>query len=111
MLKSNLNNMAYAGEKREQQAVALERIRLLFELAGKEALDGETGLAAKHVSLARSIGTRFNVRMPREFKGKYCKGCSSYFTSKNSKTRLNSESKKVEVKCAGCGEVMEFSYK
>jgi len=103
--------MAYKKEKREQQEIALERIRILFELAGRHASEGVEELARRNVALARSVGMRYNVRIPRGLKGRYCKGCSSYLTAKNSKTRLNSKEKKVEVKCVNCGKVSKRAYK
>jgi len=103
--------MAFKKEKRDQQDIALERIRRLFSLAGGEAKAGESELAQSHVLLARSVGTRYNVRIPREFRFKYCKYCSSYLTAETGRFRLNSKERTVEVKCLKCGRIMKFSYR
>jgi len=102
--------MAYKKEKREQQEIAEERIIRLLELAGAEAMSGDREAASRHVKLARAVGMRYNVRLPREFRGRYCKACSSYFTPENSKRRMNSKEKRLEVACGKCGRVMKFRY-
>jgi len=103
--------MAYRGEKKEQQELALERMERLMKLAFEESRSGEEELSRRHVKLAKAVGMRYNVRMPLEFRGKYCKSCSVYFTPENVKARVNSKEKKLEVKCLSCGGVMRRNYK
>ena len=103
--------MAYAREKREQQEIASERIARLMKLAESEAGRREDELAKKHVKLARAIGMRYNVRMPKDLRRSYCRGCCAYFTTENSRTRVNSREKKVELKCLKCGRTVRTSYK
>jgi ribonuclease P protein subunit RPR2 len=103
--------MAYKKDKLEQQDIAVERILILMKLAGKEAEAGEDGLAGRHVKLARAIGMRYNVRIPKDLRGRYCKYCSAYFTSKSFRTRINSAERNIEVKCVKCGRIMKFRYK
>jgi len=82
------------------QKIALERIYRLFELAEQKE---NSKYAKRYVSLAKRIGERTNVTIPKELKKKFCKKCFS----------LNVEQKKekpfLEVKCRDCGFVKRFS--
>ena len=71
--------------------VAAERISELFTLAGKEATAGRLDLADRYVLLARRIGMRYNVRLPREYAELHCRGCSRYWVEgRTVRTRLRS---------------------
>lgn len=97
--------------KREQQVISRERIGILFGLADKAALKGDMALADDYVVQARRIGMRFNVRMPRELKRKFCKYCYRYLMpEKTSRIRLNSVEKRVEVECFHCKRKMFYPY-
>jgi ribonuclease P protein subunit RPR2 len=58
--------------------VARQRIWLLFGQAERAASQGEAQRARRYIELARRIGTRYNVRVPSEFRWNYCRGCSSF---------------------------------
>ena len=83
-----------------KQKLALERIYRLFELAGKEKDDK---LQKRYVSLAKSIGERVNVSVPKELKKTFCKKCFS----------MNIETRKEKpfliVTCKECGYAKKFS--
>lgn len=84
--------------------VAHERILDLFELARREAIDGEPKLADRYVALARSIGARYNVRFLPEYRDLYCRGCSSYWVEgRTVRTRLRG-GRRVQT-CLRCGRV------
>ncbi len=78
------------GKKKEiRQRIAKERIDILLAHAEKQALAGEMDLADRYAFMARKIGMRYQVKMPRGFKIKYCKKCLSYLVpSKNAKIRM-----------------------
>jgi len=59
--------------------IARERISTLFVLAEREATAGHPELADRYVTLARRIGMRYNVRLLREYRELYCRGCSSFW--------------------------------
>ncbi|MEA3254297.1 MAG: ribonuclease P [Candidatus Altiarchaeota archaeon] len=97
--------------KREQQDISGERIRVLFSLADKAALKGDMELASNYVDQARKIGMKFNVRMPRELKRKFCRYCYHHLMpGKTSRSRLNSAEKRVEVECLHCKRKMFYPY-
>ncbi len=47
--------------------IARERIDDLFALAERESAVGTGALADRYVRLARKVGTRYNVRLLREY--------------------------------------------
>lgn len=84
--------------------VAQERISDLFGLAEAEARRGPSVLAGRYVALARRIGMRYNVRLLREYRDLYCRGCSAYWVEgRTVRTRLRG-GRRVRT-CLGCGRV------
>jgi ribonuclease P protein subunit RPR2 len=69
--------------------IARERVADLFALAERESQTGRSALANRYVQLARRVGTRYNVRLPPEYRERYCRGCSSYWVEgRTVRTRL-----------------------
>jgi len=65
------------GKKPEYQLkIARERIEILLNMAEKE-FRKHPGRSARYVELARKIGTRYNVRLTKEQKRKFCKNCNT----------------------------------
>lgn len=92
-----------------QLKIARERIQILFSEAEKAAKE-RPDLAKRYVELARRIGMRYNVRMPRNLKRKYCKYCHSYLRyGVNASLRLKRGS--VIIKCFSCNRTMHYPYK
>jgi len=80
--------------------IALERIYRLLELA--EANDE---YSKRYVQLAKRIGEKYNARMPRELKEKFCKKCFSVNVERTEKKPF------LIVKCAECGYEKKFGTK
>jgi ribonuclease P protein subunit RPR2 len=59
---------------KKEEKIGLERIYRLFELAEKEQ---DTELKKKYLKLAKRIGEKVNVSIPKELKKKFCKKCYS----------------------------------
>jgi ribonuclease P protein subunit RPR2 len=84
--------------------IARERIADLFALAEREADRPDGRLAHRYVQLARRVGTRYNVRLPAEYRELYCRGCSSYWVEgRTVRTRLRA-GRRVRT-CLACGRV------
>ncbi len=93
-------------EKAKIKEIAFERIKILFEEAKKAK---SQKLADRYVELARRIAMKARLRMPREFKRRFCKHCHSYFVlGKNIRIRLRG--KKVIYYCLRCKKYMRFPY-
>jgi ribonuclease P protein subunit RPR2 len=84
--------------------IARERIADLFALAEREAVVTDGKLATRYVQLARRVGTRYNVRLPAEYRELYCRGCSTYWVEgRTVRTRLRATGR-VRT-CLRCGRV------
>lgn len=98
-------------KKNEEQEIASERIKILFDLAEKSAISGKIRLADRYVKQARGIGMRYNVRIPREYKSRICRYCHGYlFPGITSRTRINSKKHMVEIECLNCKRILFFPY-
>lgn len=82
--------------------IAGERIHQLLALAESEARRGRSGLPDRYVRLARRIGTRYNVRVPKSYREHYCRACSAYWIEgRTVRTRLRGG---VRTRtCLSCG--------
>ncbi|MBS7650831.1 MAG: ribonuclease P [Candidatus Bathyarchaeia archaeon] len=89
--------------------LASERIERLFELAG-ECFKESPHLADRYVELARKIGMKCRVRIPKHLKMRFCKGCGSYLVfGVNSRVRTRPEGYgRVVVTCLKCGMVKRY---
>jgi len=83
--------------------ISKERIKILFEQAEKTK---SQQLANKYVKTARKIAMKLNLRIPREYKRKFCKHCYKYFRNKN--YRVRTKNKKVVYYCLNCKKYMRF---
>ena len=63
---------------KEMINIAGERIDILFDLAEEEARAHNLPRANRYVELARKIGMRYNVRISRRYRRRYCKHCHAY---------------------------------
>jgi ribonuclease P protein subunit RPR2 len=82
--------------------IARERISTLFALAEREAATGHGELADRYVTVARRVGTRYNVRLLPEYRELYCRGCSTFWVEgRTVRTRLRS-GRRVRT-CLRCG--------
>ncbi len=92
----------YERMKEKRQKIALERISCLVQMAEEQALSGKDELADRYMYLARKIGMRYNVRMPKGYKLMYCKDCGAYLIpSKKSRIRLTG--RHITRHCTVCG--------
>jgi ribonuclease P protein subunit RPR2 len=86
--------------KDKEKKLALEHITELFGEAEK-ASGTDSSLSDKYVAKARDIQMKFRIRMPTEFKRKFCKICHKYFIPQvNSRVRISDG--KVVILCFSC---------
>jgi ribonuclease P protein subunit RPR2 len=101
--------MVQRRRKGSERKIANERIEILFRLAEREALRGNSTRANRYASLAAKIGMRYNVRLPREFKRRYCRKCHVFLVpGKNCRVRISRG--KVTTTCGECGDVRRIPY-
>ncbi|MCD6226435.1 MAG: ribonuclease P [Candidatus Aenigmarchaeota archaeon] len=88
-----------------QIKIAKERIKRLLELA-KEKNE------SRYISLAKKIGMRYNVRLPKKIKRKICKKCNIFLIpGKTCSIRLDSKNKCIIIKCKKCNSIYRYPYK
>jgi len=89
---------------RDNAQIASERIAILFTEAERASRQGSDALSERYVSLARSIGMRYNVRLPARLKRRVCQKCGAFLVpGRNLRVRLR-EGKTIWT-CLKCGSV------
>jgi len=92
------------------KAVVNERIGILFAFAEKEARDNPER-AKRYVALARKLGTRFRLRLPKGLKAKFCRKCGAYWIpGRNVTVRLKPSEGRAIYACK-CGAKRGLPYK
>jgi len=89
--------------KKTDKKIARERVERLLELA-HETLREDPNLSKRHVALAWRIKTKFNLRLPRELKLKFCRKCLSYWLPGKT-CRVRTRQKIITITCLECGRV------
>ena len=86
-----------------------ERIEKLFRLAS-ECHSRDPVLADRYVELARKIGMKCQVRIPKRFKMCFCKECNSFLVpGVSSRIRNRHDGKgKVIITCLKCGMIKRY---
>ena len=90
--------------KKEQKEIAKERIKTLFKQA-----ENNHSMANRYVTLARKLAMKVKIRIPKEFKRRFCKHCYKYLTKDNSRVRTNNG--KVIISCFECKKFMRIPIK
>jgi ribonuclease P protein subunit RPR2 len=90
--------------RRANRRIAHERIHRLFTHAIAH-YPAEADLATRAVDVARKIGMRYKVRLPREYRWMLCKHCKLFlFPGTTSRTRIQPRREPhVVITCLRCG--------
>ncbi len=92
-----------------QQTIARERIEILFKEAEKQAKAGNTELSNRYVQLARKIGMRYQVKIAKPLKRKFCKYCYSYLQpGLTCSQRIKDKS--IIIKCFSCKKIIRYPF-
>ena len=83
-----------------------ERIKILFEEAEKNS-----DYSNRYVYLARKLSMRYNVKIPKLLKIKFCKNCYNYLNSKNSIVRTNPKTRTIDRLCLSCKTKSRVGYR
>jgi ribonuclease P protein subunit RPR2 len=95
--------------KTKNKEIAEERIKILFREADK-VFNDDPKLANRYVELARKIAMKVNLKIPREYKRKFCKHCYSYLRP-GVNCRVRTKEGKVVYYCLNCKKYMRFGIK
>nr|WP_048060630.1 ribonuclease P protein component 4 [Methanothermus fervidus] len=88
--------------------IALERINILFNLAERE-FHKHPERSHRYVEIARNIAMKYNIRIPRIWKRRFCKKCYK-FLKPGYNSRIRVSGGKVKIKCLECGHIMRYPY-
>ena len=100
---------SYKKKPESQRKIAAERIKELF-LEAKKRFPKNKSLANRYVTLARKIGMKYKVRIPKELKRKFCKHCYRYIVP-GQNCRVRTKKGNVVYYCLECKKYMKFGYK
>ena len=93
----------------KRKRIARRRINHLFEMAEKMALEGRLELATRYVDIARRIGMKYLVRIPWQYKRRFCKECHSYLLpGENCTVRI--KKKTLIISFHVCGHVTRVPF-
>ncbi|MEM5773216.1 MAG: ribonuclease P protein component 4 [Candidatus Aenigmatarchaeota archaeon] len=87
-----------------QRKIARERIQILFSLAEKE-LKQHPERSRRYIELARKIGLRYNIRLSRELKRKFCKNCNTLLKP-GITCSVRIQDKMITIKCKNCNKLI-----
>jgi len=89
--------------------IAEERIELLYRFA-REVFEKNPSLAKRYIEIARLIGMRCRVRIPRELKRFTCKECGSLLVpGANCRVRTRPQKPTMLVMtCLICGKIKRY---
>lgn len=94
-----------------QTKIAKERIEILFALAENEFKE-RPDRSRRYLELARKIGLRYNVRLMKNEKRKFCKKCNTLLKPGiTSCIRLDKATKTILTICLNCKNVYRYPYK
>jgi len=96
--------------KNKRLNIARERISMLLDMAQQRATSGEMQLADRYAQLARKIGMRYNLPMPKGFNLRFCRKCLKYLVPARN-ARFRTSSGKLSRQCLECGEIYRMPLK
>lgn len=87
-----------------ERDIARERVEILFNLA-KKTVKRDPKLTRRYLELAKGVGMRSQVKIPKEYKLLICKGCGTLLVPGfNCRVRTRAEGgTKVIITCLDCG--------
>ncbi|MCD6591223.1 MAG: ribonuclease P [Candidatus Aenigmarchaeota archaeon] len=90
--------------------IAKERIKILFTIAENE-FDKHPERSKRYIQLAKKIAMRYNIRIPKPLKRKFCKKCFSLLKpGKTARIRTSKDKQSVIITCLMCGHVKRYPY-
>ncbi len=87
-------------DKENEKKIAKEHISELFNIA-EETFVKNPELSDEYVKKARLIQMKFRLRMPSEYKRRFCKSCNKYLVP-NINSRVRIRDGNVIIYCISC---------
>jgi ribonuclease P protein subunit RPR2 len=93
-------------KSKEVIKTAKERISHLFKEAEK-AYSEDSSLSNRYVELARKIAMKYNIRIPKDLKRRFCKHCYT-FLMPGKNLRVRNQEGKIVYCCLECKKYMRY---
>ncbi len=91
--------------------LAQERIQKLFEQANKQ-FKQHPERSRRYMELAHKISKKYNVRIPKENKKKFCPNCHAYWVpGKTCRVKIDSKNKRIKYTCEECEKQRTQGYR
>ncbi|MFG1519884.1 MAG: ribonuclease P [Thermoplasmataceae archaeon] len=84
--------------RKDANNLAEKRINYLVNLSMKHS---DVALAQRYINIARKIGRRMDITLPREIKRSFCKNCNTPYSSKST---IRLKDRMIVIKCSFCGD-------
>ena len=108
MVKDSKKKKPYKKKSNWLAIRAKEQITSIFKMAD-EIYQKFPHLADRYVKIARQLAMKVRLKMPREFKRKYCKFCKCFLVpSKNCRVRLHNGH--LVYYCLNCKKITRIGY-
>ncbi len=92
----------------EHKKIAMERVERLLGQA-EEVFGESPALADRYVKLAWGMKTRYNLRLPRQMKLKFCRKCLSFWRP-GATSRVRKSPGRVTITCLKCGRIVRLPH-
>jgi len=89
-----------------QEKLARDRINKLFHLLDLKNFNAQIN-PKKCINFVKQIGKRYNQRLPSSHRLKFCRRCSTKFSSDNSRFRISKKGWR-SISCLECGAIYRF---
>ncbi len=89
-----------------QEKLARDRIHKLLQIVDSKSSNVQIS-PKKCISFVKLIGKRYNQRLPRLQKLKFCRNCDTRYDSSNSRFRLSKKGWRI-ISCLECGDIYRF---
>jgi len=99
--------MGWKERKAVRKKIASERINELLTLADLSK-DDEV-LSTNSIKTAVAISRRHKIRIPQNYKRKYCKKCFNLFIP-NTTVRIRTGKGNITITCLKCGHIKRIPY-
>lgn len=94
--------------KAKQKYIATERVKHLISFAD-EVFSKDPKRADHYIELARKVAMKARIRIPSNFKKRFCKHCYS-FLKPGINCRVRTRNNKVVYYCLNCKKYMRFPF-
>ncbi|MFH0831767.1 MAG: hypothetical protein V1886_02785 [archaeon] len=73
---------------------------------GAEIYESNASLSRGYIRKARRLAMHFKIKLSRDARKKFCRGCNSFFNSGNCKIRIKKGF--IAKQCLNCGKISRY---